>query len=528
MIRRCCSILLTLVLLCSCVLFASFSVSSAENEALTDESVSASESVEITGSKYVAVGKAIRLKANQDVKWKSSNDAIASVSKNGRVKGLKPGKARITATASSGKKKSWTVIVKAHPVQKVTVEAKTKRLDLNGNKRIRLKASAFPEDAAQSFTWKSSNPAVATVSAIGKVTATGVGKVKITATATDGSKKSRSVTLRVTDSGNTTPEPSVTPEPSISPEPSPSPVPKNYRALLIGEESFVDRVYDRDLDQFVYVIDPATRNAADMNHMASMLGRISGPDGGKYQVTAKKNADYDTIHSLIQSTFADATDNDVSLFFIATHGDSASEGELLMPFLGDVSDADAVESYKAGSKYNLSFATLASWLKNIPGEVIVILESCGSGSSIYSSAVEENGINSAFSNAAAVQAASYNTSAVVSAASNAFSGYSVNTGELRLNKFYVLAAARYQEDSWGYEQANPDDSYNCFTDWLIQGVGDASSSPADANHNGLITLTELFDYIRKENNLYNGTYPAYQQHVQRYPVGSQYELFRVN
>ena len=85
MIRRCFSILLTLVLLCSCVLFASFSVSSAENEALMDESVSASESVEITGSKYVAVGKAIRLKANQDVKWKSSNDAIASVSKYGRV-----------------------------------------------------------------------------------------------------------------------------------------------------------------------------------------------------------------------------------------------------------------------------------------------------------------------------------------------------------------------------------------------------------------------------------------------------------
>ena len=99
---------------------------------------------------------------------------------------------------------------------------------------------------------------------------------------------------------------------------------------------------------------------------------------------------------------------------------------------------------------------------------------------------------------------------------------------MRLNKFYVLAAARHQEDSWGYEQANPDVSYNCFTDWLIQGVGDASSSPADANHNGLITLTELFDYIRMENNLYNGTYPAYQQHVQRYPVGSQYELFRVN
>ena len=544
--------MLTLVLLYSCVLFAPFSVSSAENKSMKDENVSASETVEITGSKYVAVGKTIRLKASQKVKWSSSNDAIASVSKSGRVKGLKPGKARITATTSNGAKKSWTIIVKAHPVQKMTIKAKTKRLDLNGNQSTKLKATAFPKDAAQSFTWKSSNPAVATVSATGKVTATGVGKVKITATATDGSKKSKSVTLRVTDSGTPTPEPSVTPEPTATPEPSESPAssstpaPETHRALLIGEESFLEGRYDYGLHQFVYYIDSAKRNTGDINHMASMLKKVSGTDGGKYHVTAKKDASFNMIQSLIQSTFADTTDQDVSLFFIATHGDSDGDGELVMPFLGDPrSEDDRNEYYNSvSSPILLPFDTLASWLDTyVKGEVIVIIESCGSGSAIYSPDEVQNHPTNAggaawnflngqeYERIVSASETGFNEAAFISEAIKAFSSrdHSIKVsnqgqGALRQSKFYVLASARHQEECYGKE----DDSSNYFTDWLVEGVGNGSRSPADADHDGLITLTELFDYIKTENDIYNRTWPKYQQHVQRYPVGSQYALFKVN
>jgi len=58
-----------------------------------------------------------------------------------------------------------------------------------------LKAVTYPKDAADAVSWKSSAPAVATVDENGKVTFSGkAGKVKITATATDGSGKSATVT----------------------------------------------------------------------------------------------------------------------------------------------------------------------------------------------------------------------------------------------------------------------------------------------------------------------------------------------
>ena len=79
--------------------------------------------VKITGSKYVAKGKKITLKAtvtpegaDQKVKWTSSNKKIATVSSKGVVKGKKAGKVKITATASANyeaaKAKPITLTVK--------------------------------------------------------------------------------------------------------------------------------------------------------------------------------------------------------------------------------------------------------------------------------------------------------------------------------------------------------------------------------------------------------------------------------
>ena len=72
-----------------------------------------------SGEKTVEVGKTLRLAAEitpaeaqeNAVSWKSSDAGIASVDKNGRVKGISEGRAKITATASNGKSSSLTVTV---------------------------------------------------------------------------------------------------------------------------------------------------------------------------------------------------------------------------------------------------------------------------------------------------------------------------------------------------------------------------------------------------------------------------------
>jgi hypothetical protein len=59
---------------------------------------------------------------------------------------------------------------------------------INIDKEIQLNATITPADANQNVTWKSDNPAVATVSATGKVKGISIGSATITVTTEDGSK----------------------------------------------------------------------------------------------------------------------------------------------------------------------------------------------------------------------------------------------------------------------------------------------------------------------------------------------------
>ena len=311
--------------------------------------------------------------------------------------------------------------------------------------------------------------------------------------------------------------------------------PPTYRALVIGEQRHLD--YDNEEQK--YIIDDCTRNTADADNIEKMLLRVYGSDGtGQYAVTKKIDAGYTEICNSIKNTFADTTDYDISLFFIATHGYSDDDGDLAMPFKGDPDNLDDVYDY-LGNHYYLSFSTLASWLKQyVRGRVIVIIESCGSGSSIYDSDLEQNGAKNS------TEGNNNNPADLASAAVYAFEladpGIEVyddtgtelgsnTTGDLRIPKFYVLAASRHHELSWGSETGDVQYSYNAFTNWLIEGVGYPGNSPADCSpQDTYLSLTELFDYIRQYD-----TWPfysdgiTYYQHVQRYPVGSQFKLFVV-
>lgn len=162
-------------------------------------------------SNKIAVGKKVKLTAkvspsnasNKKVTWKSSNKKIATVSQSGVVtmKGNSGGKSvTITATAADGSKVKATYKITSMKgiVKKIAISGKT--IVKNG-RTLKLTAKVTASKKAnKKIQWTSSNKKYATVNSSGKVKALKAGKgkkVKITAMATDGSGKKKTVTVKI-------------------------------------------------------------------------------------------------------------------------------------------------------------------------------------------------------------------------------------------------------------------------------------------------------------------------------------------
>lgn len=154
----------------------------------------------------VNVGKKVTVKAtvtpanadNKTLAWTSSNTKIATVS-NGVVKGVKAGRAIITAKTTDGSNISATCTVTVKkPVTRISL---SKKATMYTGKKLTLKAKVNPANASnKALTWKSSNTKIAKVASNGVVTGVKAGTVKITATAKDGSRKSATCTVTVRQS----------------------------------------------------------------------------------------------------------------------------------------------------------------------------------------------------------------------------------------------------------------------------------------------------------------------------------------
>lgn len=143
-------------------------------------------------------GKAERLIAsftpaetpNKSHVWSSSNSGIATVDETGMVTAVTPGETVVTATALIGKKTATckvTVVDKVVRVEGVSVEP-TEVVMVVGDD-LTLEAVVVPENATnKTVTWRSGDSKIASVDAIGKVTAISEGKVAIEATTDDGDK----------------------------------------------------------------------------------------------------------------------------------------------------------------------------------------------------------------------------------------------------------------------------------------------------------------------------------------------------
>ncbi|MCH5266528.1 MAG: Ig-like domain-containing protein [Lachnospiraceae bacterium] len=156
-------------------------------------------------TKYLAVGKSFYVKAtvtgtsNKKVKWSTSKKKVATVTSGGKVKGKKIGTAYITAKAQDGSG--------AYARCKVQVVKKVKKLKLNKysakmlvGSTMKLKATVSPKNATiKSVKWTSSDKTIATVNSSGRVMGLAEGLVKIKAKTKDGSGKSATCIVTVTE-----------------------------------------------------------------------------------------------------------------------------------------------------------------------------------------------------------------------------------------------------------------------------------------------------------------------------------------
>lgn len=143
-------------------------------------------------SATIYTGKTVTLKATSNdtaktVTYTTSNNAVATVSSTGVVKGVKAGTAVITATCGNAK-----------AICKVTVKTSTIKFAASAasvytGKTVTVKATATP---SATVTYTTSNKAIATVSSTGVVKGIKAGTVTITATTSTGLKTTCKVTVK--------------------------------------------------------------------------------------------------------------------------------------------------------------------------------------------------------------------------------------------------------------------------------------------------------------------------------------------
>ena len=171
----------------------------------TVEVVKRADRIAFPGASYtIGKGESIRLPVRatpadayvKGLQFSSSDTSIASVDKNGTVKGLKTGSVTITAETENHQKASCKINVKNAP-SSMARNVTSKQLFI-GQTRA-LKAPLNSGAAANILSYSSSSPAVASVDNKGVITSKTRGTAVITCKAYNGVSASCTITSRIVD-----------------------------------------------------------------------------------------------------------------------------------------------------------------------------------------------------------------------------------------------------------------------------------------------------------------------------------------
>ena len=124
--------------------------------------------------------------SNKNVTWSTSSGNVATVNSSGLVTAVGNGTATITASTVSGGYSDTCAVTVSTPVTGVSLSSAS--LTINKGGTHQLTTTVSPETASnKTVSWSTSNPAVASVSQTGLITAIGGGSADITVTTVDGS-----------------------------------------------------------------------------------------------------------------------------------------------------------------------------------------------------------------------------------------------------------------------------------------------------------------------------------------------------
>lgn len=136
---------------------------------------------------------------NKSLIWKSSNEAIATVSAEGVITANAVGNATITAIAADGSGVKATCDITVVPTLAESISLDQPTLTLKKKRTAHLVATISPVTTTnKSLTWKSDNPEIATVDNEGNVKTLTAGETTIKVSANDGSGITAECHLTVT------------------------------------------------------------------------------------------------------------------------------------------------------------------------------------------------------------------------------------------------------------------------------------------------------------------------------------------
>ena len=120
--------------------------------------------------------------------YRSSNNKVATINRNGQIKAKKYGKATITVINRKSRKSAKCLLIVGQYVSKIKLSKN--KVTLNNGKATKLKSKVTNKAIYKAIQWKSTNTNIAKVNSNGVVKALKRGTCYVIAVAKDGSRKS--------------------------------------------------------------------------------------------------------------------------------------------------------------------------------------------------------------------------------------------------------------------------------------------------------------------------------------------------